>query len=203
MIASYVIGELAKDRQAALPDRLWAATRDILLVVEPGTPDPALEDALLGFPGALVLISHDRALLEAVGSRTLVCENGGLTNHMTGWAEYQKRRDEAEEEKQERLAKAAKPAGKSENARRRGSPGKEVARARRRVENLERKIETAEKKLRELEDELADPAAWSTPEKSERATRRHDAAKEKIAALYAEWEEADRLARETAEAATA
>lgn len=38
VIASYVIGELAKDRQAALADRLWAATRDILLVVEPGTP---------------------------------------------------------------------------------------------------------------------------------------------------------------------
>jgi ATP-binding cassette subfamily F protein 3 len=187
---------------------LVASGANLLLLDEPTNhldieSREALEDALLGFPGALILISHDRALLEAVGSRTLVCENGALTNHMTGWAEYQKRRDEAEEERRERMAEAAKPTGKSANARRRGSPGKEVARARRRVENLERKIESAEKQLAELEDELADPAAWSTPDKSERATRRHDAAKEKITALYAEWEEADRLARETAEAATA
>jgi ribosomal protein RSM22 (predicted rRNA methylase) len=37
-IASYVIGEMNADRQAALVDLMWAATRDTLLVVEPGTP---------------------------------------------------------------------------------------------------------------------------------------------------------------------
>ena len=54
----------------------------------------ALEDALIEYEGAVVLISHDRALLEAVGSRTLVCEDGRLTSHPSGWAEYQRRRDE-------------------------------------------------------------------------------------------------------------
>jgi ATP-binding cassette subfamily F protein 3 len=186
---------------------LVASGANLLLLDEPTNhldieSREALEDALLGFPGAVVLISHDRALLEAVGSRTLVCENGELTNHMTGWAEYQKRRDEAAEAEQEKAA-ASRPAGKSGNARRGGSPGKEVARTRRRVENLEKKIEQAEARLAEIEDELSDPAAWSTPEKSEKATRRHDRAKEKVASLYAEWEEADQVARETAEAATA
>ena len=38
VVASYVVGELGTDRQAALADLMWAATRDILLVVEPGTP---------------------------------------------------------------------------------------------------------------------------------------------------------------------
>ena len=38
----------------------------------------ALEDALTAFEGALILVSHDRALLEAVGSRTLVCAGGEL-----------------------------------------------------------------------------------------------------------------------------
>jgi ribosomal protein RSM22 (predicted rRNA methylase) len=38
VIASYVIGELTAERQAVLADELWAATRDTLLVVEPGTP---------------------------------------------------------------------------------------------------------------------------------------------------------------------
>ncbi|HNC06667.1 MAG TPA: ABC-F family ATP-binding cassette domain-containing protein, partial [Solirubrobacterales bacterium] len=70
---------------------LVASGANLLLLDEPTNhldieSREALEDALLGFPGAVVLISHDRALLEAVGSRTLVCENGELTNHMTGWA---------------------------------------------------------------------------------------------------------------------
>ena len=56
----------------------------------------ALEDALTEYEGAVVLISHDRALLEAVGSRTLVCEDGELQSHPSGWAEYQRRRDERE-----------------------------------------------------------------------------------------------------------
>ncbi|MCB0862846.1 MAG: ABC-F family ATP-binding cassette domain-containing protein [Solirubrobacterales bacterium] len=183
---------------------LVASGANLLLLDEPTNhldieSREALEDALLGFPGALILISHDRALLEAVGSRTLVCEGGALSNHMTGWAEYQKRRDE--EEEKESAAAQVRPATKSDNARRGGSPGKEVARTRRRVENLEKKIETAEARLADLEDELADPAAWSTPEKSEAASSRHDDAKAKVASLYAEWEEADRLARETAESA--
>lgn len=37
VIASYVIGELTADRQAALADALWTKTSDTLLVVEPGT----------------------------------------------------------------------------------------------------------------------------------------------------------------------
>jgi len=38
VIASYMVGELSADRQAALAESMWAATRDTLLVVEPGTP---------------------------------------------------------------------------------------------------------------------------------------------------------------------
>ncbi len=185
---------------------LVASGANLLLLDEPTNhldveSREALEDALLAFPGALILISHDRALLEAVGNRTLVCENGELTNHLMGWAEYQKQRDEEKELELERQAGASKRSRRSENARRGGSQGKEVARAKRKVENLEKKIERAESSLAELEDELADPAAWSSPEKTEAATRRHDEAKAKITSLYAEWEEADRIAREAAEEA--
>jgi ribosomal protein RSM22 (predicted rRNA methylase) len=38
VLASYIIDELSADRQAALADLMWAATRDTLVVVEPGTP---------------------------------------------------------------------------------------------------------------------------------------------------------------------
>jgi ribosomal protein RSM22 (predicted rRNA methylase) len=38
VIASYVINELGENERAALADTMWAKTRDMLLVVEPGTP---------------------------------------------------------------------------------------------------------------------------------------------------------------------
>jgi ATP-binding cassette subfamily F protein 3 len=54
----------------------------------------ALEDALKGFEGALLLVTHDRALLEAVGSRTVALEHQRLRSYMGGWVEYARIRDE-------------------------------------------------------------------------------------------------------------
>jgi hypothetical protein len=44
--------------------------------------------------------------------------------------------------------------------------------------------------MRELEHELADPAAWSSPGRAKRAGDRHQAAKAELERLYAEWESA-------------
>ena len=38
MIASYLIGEMDDAERAALAEQMWARTRDILVIVEPGTP---------------------------------------------------------------------------------------------------------------------------------------------------------------------
>ncbi|HVD40445.1 MAG TPA: ABC-F family ATP-binding cassette domain-containing protein [Solirubrobacterales bacterium] len=146
----------------------------------------ALEDALTEFEGAVLLVSHDRALLEAVGSRTLVCEGGRLESHPTGWAEYQARRDEIEAEAQA----ATKPRGGGNKY----SATKPAQKAARKAAKLEERIERAEAKLRELEDELADPAAWSSPGRVEGATKRHGEAKAAVEELYAEWEEAQAAA---------
>ena len=54
----------------------------------------ALEDALRGFPGALLLVSHDRALLDAVGTRTVAVEDRTLHSYTGGWPEYVRVRDE-------------------------------------------------------------------------------------------------------------
>ncbi|MGB0119376.1 MAG: ABC transporter ATP-binding protein, partial [Solirubrobacterales bacterium] len=150
----------------------------------------ALEDALSVFTGAIILISHDRALLEAVGSRTVVVEDGGLKSYTTGWAEYQRDRDEKEAMKSSSQNRNVAK-GKSDNAKRGGSPAKETAKAARRLASLEKKIERAEADLAKLEDKLADPGAWATPEKTDENTRRHDRAKAKVAKLYEEWEAAE------------
>jgi ATP-binding cassette subfamily F protein 3 len=54
----------------------------------------ALEDALRAFTGAVLLVSHDRALLDAVGTRTVAVEEGSLHSYLGGWPEYVRIRDE-------------------------------------------------------------------------------------------------------------
>jgi ATP-binding cassette, subfamily F, member 3 len=152
----------------------------------------ALEDALTEFEGAVLLISHDRALLEAVGSRTLVCEGGRLTSHPSGWAEYQLRRDEAASG----AVAAAKPARAGAAAGRKRSQ-KPAQKAARKAARLEERIERAEAELRAVEEELSDPAAWSSPGRSSRAGERHEAAKAAVAELYAQWERAQTEAEVT------
>jgi ATP-binding cassette subfamily F protein 3 len=140
----------------------------------------ALEDALVAFPGTVLLVSHDRALLEAVGSRTIVIEDRGLRSYPSGWAEY-------------RAAVAAEQAAKSQPAGKKGKPQKESGPSKNRkalVAKLEAEVESAERALKELEDELADPSHWGDPRSSGKATRRHEAAKQRLADAEAEWERA-------------
>jgi ATP-binding cassette subfamily F protein 3 len=53
---------------------------------------------------------------------------------------------------------------------------------------VENEIQSAEAALAALEDELSDPAAWSTPERSAESAKRHEAAKKMIEQLYKELE---------------
>jgi ATP-binding cassette, subfamily F, member 3 len=182
---------------------LVASGANVLILDEPTNhldveSREALEDALLAFEGAVILVSHDRALLEAVGSRTIVCEGGELRSHLSGWAAYQRQRDE-EAEAASAAAAAAKRSAKG--AGRRQSPRVVAQRAARKASRLAEKIEAAETELRDLEEELADPAAWSTPAKSARANERHEAAKRKVSELYEEWEEAERAVSSAADPA--
>src|SRR5690606_16237772 len=80
---------------------LVASGANVLLLDEPTNhldieSREALEDALTAFEGVVVLVSHDRALLEAIGSRTVVCEGGSLETFPVPWSVYQRERDERE-----------------------------------------------------------------------------------------------------------
>jgi ATP-binding cassette subfamily F protein 3 len=141
----------------------------------------ALEDALTGFGGTVLLISHDRALLEAVGSRTVVIEDGRLNSHPGGWAEY---RSELEAE---RAAPSPAAPAKTRQMPRDAGPSKNRKAA---LAKLERQVEEAEAAFQRLEDELADPSHWSDPQRSARATARHDKARAKLSELMSRWEEA-------------
>ncbi len=170
---------------------LVASGANVLILDEPTNhldleSREALEDALLAFEGAVVLVSHDRALLEAVGSRTLVCEGGELRSHPTGWAAYQRERDEREAQT-ETAAQAAKPARADGNR----NAGRAAKKAARKAGRLAEQVERAEAELRALEEELADPEAWASPGRAQRAEERHAAAKRAVAELYEQWEAAE------------
>jgi ATP-binding cassette, subfamily F, member 3 len=169
---------------------LVASGANVLILDEPTNhldveSREALEDALSEFEGAVILVSHDRALLEAVGSRTLACEDGELRSHPIGWAEHQRQRDE-----ETAVASAAALAAKPSRPDTR-SGTKAVQRAARKASRLAELIERAEAELRAVEEELSDPDAWASPGRAERAGERHAAAKQAVAELYERWEEAE------------
>ncbi|MBV9943048.1 MAG: ABC-F family ATP-binding cassette domain-containing protein, partial [Solirubrobacterales bacterium] len=119
----------------------------------------ALEQALGEFAGSLLLVSHDRALLDAVGKRTVAIEDRTLHSYLGGWPEYVRAREERA--RQAAARKAAKsPAQRGKSVRTASQP--DYAREQQR---LEREIEQAEASLKALEEELSDPAAWSTPQR--------------------------------------
>jgi ATP-binding cassette subfamily F protein 3 len=176
---------------------LVASDANVLILDEPTNhldldAREALEDALGAFEGALLLVSHDRALLDAVGTRTFAFEDGGLRSHEGGWAEYARVRQERRE------AEAAAVSAAKQVRRARRKPAREARRPRRgpsknsqrRIEELEREVERAERALAHVEDELGDPAMWSSPSRTERSTERHAAAKRALDEAYARWEEA-------------
>jgi ATP-binding cassette, subfamily F, member 3 len=197
---------------------LVASGANVLILDEPTNhldldAREALEDALLAFDGAVLLVSHDRALLDAVGSRTVAFEDGRLRSYDGGWAEYARVREERREAaaaagaaaKQERRAAKRErrpdgaPSGNGAGRRERTRPSSGTGRRertgpskneQRRIAELEREVERAETDLRRLEDELADPAMWSSPTRTERNTARHEKAKRAVERAYARWEEA-------------
>ena len=140
----------------------------------------ALEDALRSFDGTVLLVSHDRALLEAVGSRTVVFEDGTLRSHPGGWVEYRA----AEEAKRAAEAPPAAPKGRPERS---GGPSKNRKAL---IARLEAEVERAEADLTRLEDELAEPSHWVDERSSKRASRRHEAAKKRLREAEADWERA-------------
>jgi ATP-binding cassette subfamily F protein 3 len=119
----------------------------------------------------VLLVSHDRALLDAVGTRTVAIQDGTLRSYQGGWADYAATR----------TPPPAPPKPKKDKPRRPPDHAQREAR-------LERDIEAAEAALAAVEDELADPAAWSDPERAAAAARRHEEARAAVEALYAELE---------------
>ena len=109
----------------------------------------ALEAALEAFPGTILLVSHDRALLDAVPSRIVAFEDEPLRSYDGGWADMEREREATSLVPDEPDPIPAKPA-------RGGDPAASAKRAPSELELLEGQIAGVEARIAELERTLAD-----------------------------------------------
>jgi len=129
----------------------------------------ALEAALEAFPGTVLLVTHDRALLDAVSGRLLSIEEGRLVSYPGGWADYRR-----EEPAPPRRSPAPPPA-----PTRRPKPAPERPGP---LELVEREITRAEERVAELEGRLAED--WTNAD----LVAAHGAARRDLTGLLARWE---------------
>jgi ATP-binding cassette subfamily F protein 3 len=133
----------------------------------------SLEAALEAFPGTVLLVSHDRALLDAVADRLLAVEHRAIGSYPGGWADYV----HAQEAQDAPAAPAPKAkAAKPERPKR---PPKPKASA---LDQVEAEVEKAEARLAEVEQKLA--ADWSDVE----LVAAHKRARDELDTLLRRWE---------------
>ena len=158
---------------------------DILLLDEP-TNDldiptlEVLEESLEEFAGAVVLITHDRFLMERLCDRLLCLDGKGgafwFADHRQ-WLE------------------SLRPPGGGAPVKDRGTasvsekkPQKLAYETRKAVERIQRQIEKAEAVAADLERRLQDPAIQCDAQRLARLYEEHQQAEENVAALYRHWE---------------
>jgi ATP-binding cassette subfamily F protein 3 len=132
----------------------------------------ALEAALEAFLGTVLLVSHDRALLDAVAERTLAIEEGRLNSYDGGWAEYARRREE----------RAAAPAVATEAKPAKVRKPPSEPRRPSELERIEAEITEREGVVAELERKLAED--WNDVE----ALAAHRQARDQLQTLLQRWE---------------
>ena len=109
----------------------------------------ALEAALEAFPGTVLLVSHDRALLDAVAERTVAIEERTLVSYDGGWADLVRSREEARDAVPEPAPAVARKPKAAERAKKERQRPSELERVEARVGELERRVASLEAKLAE------------------------------------------------------
>jgi ATP-binding cassette subfamily F protein uup len=169
--------------------QLMLEPADLLLLDEP-TNDldiptlEVLEESLLEFPGALVLVTHDRYLLDRVSTQLLALDGrGGAVFYADydQWEQGQRAAAEAEAPRASRPAAPARPAS--------AKPRRLGYREQQEWEQMEARILDAERHLEACQEAVADPSVAAD----------HQALRERLAALteaqgaveqlYARWAE--------------
>ncbi len=168
------------ERQRVALARILMEPANLLLLDEPThhldlTGKEVLEDALAQYPGAVVVVTHDRSLMARLATRVIEIRDGRVVPYPGGYVDY-----EAARLARERATPAATVAAASSEAARlpkrgeaAGGPARhslpvtsaaderrrvraEAAKRERALRRLEQDLERREARLRELEAQLAD-----------------------------------------------
>ena len=175
------------ERARVLIARLMLEPADLLLLDEP-TNDldiptlEILEENLLEFPGALVLVTHDRYLLDRVSTVVLGLDGEGGAERFAGYAQWEEWFDERTR------AKSKAAPGVTAAAPTQSKKKLSYLEARE-YETIEARVAEAEAALARAKDALEDPAVFSDHTRIVEASAAHDAAQQAVDALYARWHE--------------
>ena len=171
--------------------RLMRQPADILLLDEP-TNDldipslDVLEESLCEFPGALVLVTHDRFLLDRVCNLVLGFDGEGGAEYFADydqWLAMLLDRERKEEPKASVEAKE-KPL--------KAKPGKLSYMDQREYDRMEEKILAAELRLGEVEALMASPEIMTNPSQLQRYWQEQQELQANTEKLYARWDELER-----------
>ena len=158
------------------------------------------EDALLDFPGTLLIVSHDRYLLQKIPTAIYELKPEGITVYLGSYDYYEQKSSSVTSGKAylETLAKGANPAdaqkllSKEERTLLRQKEKEEAAAKRKRERQLQAAEETvseAENRVTELENRLCLPEIYSDPEKAREVNSELLAAREGLEKAYEDWME--------------
>jgi len=163
-----------------------------------------LEEAIQGYGGTVILISHDRAFLSGTATRVWSWSDGRWEDYPGGfddWMAWSTRRPPA-------ASPAPAPAARPADGRQAARPSQPAAPAiskneqRRRERELERaeaRIHELEARITAVEDSLGDPALYAPgadPAAAKALTAERDALQAELAQTYAAWEKlGEELAR--------
>ncbi len=176
-------GEKARVALAALAIR----PHNVLLLDEPtnhldAESVAALVNALKGFEGALLLVTHDRWLVEQVATHVARITDGRLEVHAGV------RPEDFEPHTAEKVGASGKSVAAEDQATRKRKE-RERERMRKRIAAIEGEIQGAEAAVAAIDEEMYTVTDFAA---SKAVTARRDVAKAHVDRLYAEWEELER-----------
>ncbi len=192
------------ERNRLLLARLFARPANLLVLDEP-TNDldldtlELLEELVAGFPGTLLLVSHDRTFLDRVVTSLLVFEGDGRVRDFVGgygdWARYRDAREASEARNARDAAPRNAPAprdGRPLDARRKG---RRSYKDQRELDALPARLEALETQKAGIEADVGDPQFYARPyDEVAAALARLDGLNREIENAYARWAELEQQA---------
>ncbi len=143
----------------------------------------AIEEALDGYPGTIITISHDRYFLDRICDRILAIEDGHVVSYPTDYSGVMEKREQRAGSGSQH-AKAAPPPPQAVAQQ----DAKEERRKWRRIEKIQEEITSLERQIEDVTAKQCDPEIATNRRKLGELEKEKAALKKKSEALYAEWE---------------